>query len=99
MDKKPKEINENFINSEKNALIKDSVLKAKEILSDAKNQKNYQSNTLFESAFASLFNKMPLEQLEGYRTLMNKIIAERKITSRIISATAEMKKDKIKKDK
>jgi hypothetical protein len=81
--------------ADKKELTKDAINKAKEVLSDAKNQKNYNTGTIFENVFASMWKKMPTEQLESHRKLLNKIIAERKITSRIISAKTEIiKKDK-----
>lgn len=78
----------NTINkSDKKALIKDSISKAKEILSESKNQKQYNTGTMFEHIFASMWDKMPTQQLESHRKLLNKKIAERKIKSRILAKT------------
>jgi len=54
------------------------------VLADSHNQKNYGTNALFENLFSSVFHQMPLDHLEKYRALMNKIIAERKKKGRII---------------
>jgi hypothetical protein len=68
---------------EKKVLINDSVNKAKEVLSDAANQKDRHTGTIFERVFASMWLKMPLTELECHRALLNKIIAEKKTMRRI----------------
>ena len=57
-----------------------------EVLANAQKQKDYKTNALFENLFSSVFHSMPLDHLEKYRALMNKIIAERKKTNRIITS-------------
>jgi hypothetical protein len=71
------------MNKQNEKLIEKSTTLAKEIIEDSKNQKNYHTGSMFENVFASMFNKMPIDHLEKYRALINKIIAEKKKGLRI----------------
>jgi hypothetical protein len=74
------------MDEQKKKLMLSSTQLAKDIINDAKTQKDYGTQTMFEKLFASIYKKMPLNELESHRKLINKIIEERKVTQRIIES-------------
>ena len=64
--------------------IKESKQIANDIVKDSYNQPNYNTNTMFEKLFASFWDKMPIEQLEAQKKLLNIKINEKRKKQRII---------------
>lgn len=72
----------------------EAIQNAKDVLAEAKTQKSFGTTTLFENVFATMWLKFPIEQLEAQRTLLNKIIKERKEKLRIIAHESSNIEDK-----